>query len=59
MPLNNFTDNEAIERVVALRDKLELDPDLPIKDRWADKDALAQVILLAIEAKKAKKRANV
>lgn len=54
MALNNFTDNEAIDRVIALRDKLELDYDLPLKERWADNDALAQVINLAVEAVKLK-----
>ena len=52
MALNNFTDREAIERVIALRDRLELDPELPLADRWADKDALAQVINLAEKADK-------
>lgn len=52
MALNNFTDREAIERVIELRDRLELDDDLPIVERWADKDALAQVINLAEKALK-------
>lgn len=49
MALNNFTDNEAIEICIALRDRLELDDELPLKERWRDKDALAQIINLAEE----------
>ena len=47
MALNNFTDNEAIEIAIALRDRLELNPELPWQERWREKDALAQVINLA------------
>lgn len=48
MALNNFTDNEAIEICISLRDKLSMDDALPLKERWAEKDALAQVINLAV-----------
>ena len=44
MAMNDFTLKEAIEICVALRDKLELDFDLPLKERWREKDALAKVI---------------
>ncbi len=53
MALNNFTDNEAIEICIALRDKLELDYELPLEERWREKDALAQVINLAREKENA------
>lgn len=49
MALNNFNLQEAIEICIALRDKLELDMDLPIKERWREKDALAKVINAAAE----------
>lgn len=54
MALNNFSDREAIEIVIALRDKLELDFDLPLQERWREKDALAIVIGLASEKAKEK-----
>lgn len=47
MALNNFTDSEAIDRCIALRDRLPFDDELNLVPRWADKDALAQVINLA------------
>lgn len=46
MALNIYSNNEAIERVIAIRDKLKLDNNLDLKSRWADKDALSQVINL-------------
>ena len=55
MALNNFTDNEAIDIAVAIRDRLELNFELPLAERWAEKDALAQVINLAKKAAKSKK----
>lgn len=56
MTLNNFTDEEAIEIVIALRDILPFDYELPLKERWAKHDALAQVINLASERAKEKKK---
>lgn len=47
MALNNFNLQEAIEICIALRDKLELDMDLPIKERWREKDALSKIINIA------------
>lgn len=47
MALNNFTAEEAIEICIALRDKLEFNMDLPLEERWREKDALAFVINLA------------
>lgn len=44
MALNNFTDNEAIEKVIQLRDELPLDENKPLKERWEMKDALAHVV---------------
>lgn len=55
MPLNNFADEEAIELVIALRDSIPLDYELPLQERWKEKDALAQVINLASERAKEKK----
>lgn len=49
MVLKNFTDNEAIERCISLRDNLPFDDELDVVRRWADKDALAQVINLAVK----------
>ena len=54
MALNNFTDNEAIEICIAIRDNLALDYELDLQDRWRSKDALAQVINLAQERAKEK-----
>lgn len=54
MALNDFTDNEAIEICISLRDKLSMDYDLPLKERWAEKDALAHVINLAVHNVKEK-----
>lgn len=54
MALNDFTDNEAIEICISLRDKLSMDYDLPLKERWAEKDALAHVINLAVHNAKEK-----
>ena len=34
MALNNFTDEEAIEIAIALRNKLPVDEDLSIKERF-------------------------
>lgn len=60
MALNNFTDMEAIEIVIALRDRLPFDFDekTPVAEKWRDRDALAQVINLATERAKEKKREN-
>lgn len=55
MALNNFTDAEAIERVIALRDRLKVNHELPLVEQWADKDALAQVINLAVKAEQIRK----
>lgn len=44
MALNNFTDSEAIEKVIQLRDELPLDDSKPLKERWEMKDALAYVV---------------
>lgn len=49
MALNNFTDSEAIEVCIALRDKLPFDENLSLKENWREKDALAQIIGLAEE----------
>lgn len=51
MALNSFTDEEAIEICILLRDKLELDFDLPLQMRWREKDALAHLINLAEKTK--------
>ena len=52
--LNNFTDREAIEIAIEVRDELPMDLSLPLKRRWREKDALAQVINLAEKVIKAK-----
>lgn len=57
--LNNFSDQEAIEIAVAIRDRLELDNERPLPERWAEKDAMAQVINLAIIAANEKKKKEV
>lgn len=44
MALNNFTDNEAIEICISIRDNLALDYELNLEDRWREKDALAFLI---------------
>lgn len=44
MELNNFTDNEAIEICISIRDNLALDYELDLQDRWREKDALALLI---------------
>lgn len=44
MALNNFTDNEAIEICISIRDNLALDYELELEDRWKQKDALAFVV---------------
>lgn len=44
MALNNFTDNEAIEICISIRDNLALDYELELEDRWKDKEALTFVI---------------
>lgn len=56
--LNKFTDREAIEIAVEVRDELPMDLTLPLQRRWREKDALAQVINLAEEALKARGKAN-
>lgn len=57
MALNNFTDEEAINIVIALRDNLsfDFDEDTPVAEKWRDRDALAVVINLATERAKEKK----
>lgn len=55
MALNNFTDNEAVEIVIGLRNNLKIDFELPLQEQWREKDALAIVINLAIERIKEKK----
>lgn len=57
MALNNFTDEEAINIVIALRDNLsfDFDEDAPVAEKWRDRDALAVVINLATERAKEKK----
>ncbi len=47
MALNEFTIKEAIEVCIALRDKLELDMELPLQERWREKDALSKIINIA------------
>lgn len=54
MALNNFTDNEAIEICISIRDNLALDYELELEDMWRERDALAQVINLAKERVKEK-----
>ena len=44
MALNHFTDEEAIEIVIDLRQELPLDLCEPIPERWKTRDALAHVI---------------
>lgn len=58
MALNNFTDEEAIEIVIALRDNLPFDfsEETSVAEKWRSRDALAQVINLASERAKEKKR---
>lgn len=51
MALNNFTIDEAIEIGISIRDKLEMDFDLPLQERWREKDALAFLINMAEKAK--------
>lgn len=58
MALNNFTDNEAIERCISLRDNLSFDDELDLVRRWANKDALAQVINLAVKQVEEQKAAK-
>ncbi len=60
MALNNFTDEEAIEVVIALRDNLsfDFDEDTPVAEKWRDRDALAQIINLASERAKEKKESG-
>lgn len=57
MALNNFTDEEAIEIVIALRDNLpfDFDEETSVSEKWRDRDALAVVINLATERAKEKK----
>lgn len=57
MLLNNFTDEEAIEIVIALRENLpfDFDEETPVAEKWHSRDALAQVINLASERAKEKK----
>lgn len=45
--MNDLTNNEAIEICMTLRDELPLDDNLPLKERWKNKDAMAIVINLA------------
>ena len=47
MALNEFTIKEAIEVCIVLRDKLELDMELPLQERWREKDALSKIINIA------------
>lgn len=52
MALNKFTDNEAIEECIALRDRIiqeNSDKGLPLKEIYREADALAVVINLATE----------
>lgn len=42
--LNDLTVKQAISLCVCIRDKLELDFDLPLEERWKEKDALATLI---------------
>lgn len=46
--LNDLTISEAAEVCTQIRDKLELDPNLPLKERWLEKDALALIINMAL-----------
>lgn len=57
MALNNFTDEEAINIVIALRDNLpfDFDEETSVSEKWRDRDALAVVINLATERAKEKK----
>lgn len=60
MALNNFTDEEAIEVVIALRDRIPFDfnEEMPVAKKWRDRDALAQIINLASERAKEKKESG-
>ena len=51
MALNEFTLDEAIEICIAIRDKLELAPELSLEEAWREKDALAMLINFADEHK--------
>ena len=42
--LNKFTDQEAIEIAIEVRDNLELNGDLPLQERWREKDAIAHIV---------------
>lgn len=54
MALNIFTDSEAIEKCIQIRDELPLEGET-LEERWAKKDAMAQVINLAEYALRLKK----
>lgn len=56
MALNDFTDEEAINIVILIRDNLPFDfnEETPVAEKWRDRDALAQVINLATERAKEK-----
>ena len=58
MALNNFTDEEAIEIAIAVREGLpfDFDEETPVAEKWRNRDALAQVINLASEMAKEKKK---
>lgn len=60
MALNNFTDEEAINIVIALRDNLsfDFDEDALVAEKWRNRDALAVVINLASERAKEKKESG-
>ena len=51
MALNSFTIDEAIDICTKVRDALEFDFDLPLKERWREKDALAFLINIAEKEK--------
>lgn len=55
MALNNFTDDEAVEIAIGLRNNLKIDFELPLQEQWREKDALAIVINLAVQRIKEKK----
>lgn len=42
--LNNISVKEAVDIAIVIRDKLELNCDLPLRQRWLEKDALAVLI---------------
>lgn len=44
MSLNNFTDEEAIEIVIEIRQELPLNLNEPLVERWRNRDALAHVV---------------